>query len=103
MTRTGSFVLLFSVFLIAACALVYELVVGAVSSYLLGSTITQFSLVIGIFLSAMGLGSFLSKYSPEKAILLNNTIWSETAIAGHKVEAIPTAIFLLGLHPYHHC
>lgn len=43
-----------------------------------------------------GYRSFLSKYSPKKAILLNSTIWSETEIAEHTVEAIPTAVFLLG-------
>ncbi len=55
-------VLLGSVFLIAACGLVYELVAGAVSSYILGDAVTQFSLVIGVFLSSMGLGSYLAKY-----------------------------------------
>jgi len=33
--------------------------------------------------------------APQKAILLNKAIWSETEIAGHTVEAIPTAVFLL--------
>jgi spermidine synthase len=55
-------VLLGSVFVVAACGLVYELVAGAVSSYLLGDAVTQFSLVIGVFMSAMGLGSWLSRY-----------------------------------------
>lgn len=55
-------VLLGSVFLIAACGLVYELVAGAVSSYILGDAVTQFSLVIGVFLSSMGLGSYLAKF-----------------------------------------
>jgi len=55
-------VLLGSVFLIAACGLVYELVAGAVSSYVLGDAVTQFSFVIGVFLSAMGLGSYLAKF-----------------------------------------
>lgn len=32
------------------------------ASYLLGDSITQFSLVIGVYLSAMGLGSYLSKF-----------------------------------------
>ena len=39
--------------------------------------------------------SNISKYSPDKAILLNRTIWSETEIKGYTVEAIPTAVFLL--------
>lgn len=58
----GSAILLGSVFLVAVCSLVYELVAGAVASYLLGGSITQFSIVIGVFLSAMGLGSWLSQF-----------------------------------------
>lgn len=48
--------------MVAACGLVYELVAGALGSYLLGDAVTQFSLVIGVFLSAMGIGSWLSRY-----------------------------------------
>ncbi len=54
--------LLFSVFIIASCGLAYELVAGALSSYLLGDSVTQFSTVIGCYLFAMGVGSWLSKY-----------------------------------------
>ncbi|MGE5385313.1 MAG: polyamine aminopropyltransferase [Betaproteobacteria bacterium] len=54
--------LLFSVFVIASCGLAYELIAGALSSYLLGDSITQFSTVIGAYLFAMGIGSWLSKY-----------------------------------------
>jgi spermidine synthase len=54
--------LFLSVLLIAACGLVYELVAGTLSSYLLGDSVLQFSTVIGVYLSAMGLGSYLSKY-----------------------------------------
>lgn len=54
--------LLFSVFIIASCGLVYELVAGALSSYLLGDSVTQFSTVIGVYLFAMGGGSWMSKY-----------------------------------------
>jgi spermidine synthase len=49
-------------FVVATCGLVYELVAGAMGSYLLGDSVTQFSLVIGLYLSAMGLGSWLSKH-----------------------------------------
>ncbi len=64
--RTGTdassrIILLSSVFIVAACGLVYELIAGAVSSYLLGDAVTRFSLVIGVFLCAMGIGSYLSK------------------------------------------
>lgn len=54
--------LLLSAFVIATCGLIYELVAGAMASYLLGDSVTQFSLVIGTYLSAMGLGSYLSRY-----------------------------------------
>jgi len=54
--------LLATVFLVATCGLVYELLAGTLSTYLLGNSVTQFSLVIGIFLTAMGLGSFLSRF-----------------------------------------
>ncbi|MEQ1768064.1 MAG: hypothetical protein ABL859_11590, partial [Methylotenera sp.] len=52
--RTMRQALLFSVFIIASCGLVYELVAGALSSYLLGDSVTQFSTVIGVYLFAMG-------------------------------------------------
>jgi spermidine synthase len=54
--------LLASVLLIAACGLVYELVAGALASYLLGDSVTQFSTVIGTYLFAMGIGSGLSRF-----------------------------------------
>ncbi len=56
-----SFFLLVAVFVIATCGLVYELVAGALASYLLGDSVLQFSTVIGVYLCAMGVGSYLSK------------------------------------------
>ena len=54
--------LLFSVFIIASCGLAYELIAGALSSYLLGDSVMQFSTVIGAYLFAMGVGSWLSRF-----------------------------------------
>ena len=54
--------LLASVFVVAACGLVYELAAGTLASYLLGDSILQFSTVIGTYLFAMGVGSFLSRF-----------------------------------------
>jgi hypothetical protein len=54
--------LLFSVFIVASCGLAYELIAGALASYLLGDSVTQFSTVIGTYLFAMGIGSWLSRY-----------------------------------------
>jgi spermidine synthase len=47
---------------VATCGLIYELISATMASYLLGDSVTQFSLVIGVYLSAMGLGSWLSKF-----------------------------------------
>ncbi len=54
--------LLLSAFVIATCGLVYELIAGTAASYLLGDSVTQFSTVIGAYLFAMGIGSYLSKF-----------------------------------------
>jgi spermidine synthase len=54
--------LLASVFVIAACGLLYELAAGALASYLLGDSVLQFSTIIGTYLFAMGVGSWLSRY-----------------------------------------
>jgi len=41
---------------------VYELIAGTLASYLLGDSVFQFSTVIGSYLFAMGVGSWLSRY-----------------------------------------
>jgi spermidine synthase len=53
--------LLAATFLIAVAGLIYELIAATVSSYLLGDSVRQFSLVIGVFLFSMGLGAWASK------------------------------------------
>ena len=60
--------LLASVFVIAACGLVYELAAGALASYLLGDSVLQFSTVIGVYLFAMGLGSWLSRFVERQIV-----------------------------------
>ena len=57
-----SLLLFLSVALIAACGLIYELVAGTLASYLLGDSVFQFSTVIGSYLFAMGVGSYLSRF-----------------------------------------
>jgi spermidine synthase len=57
-----SIALFLSVLLIAACGLIYELIAGTLASYLLGDTVFQFSTVIGCYLFAMGIGSYLSRF-----------------------------------------
>ena len=47
------YALLISVFVIASCGLVYELIAGTLASYLLGDSVTYFSTIIGTYLFAM--------------------------------------------------
>ena len=61
-------VLFFSVVIIATCGLIYELIAGTVASYLLGDSVTQFSTIIGAYLFAMGIGSWISRYVKKNLI-----------------------------------
>ncbi len=54
--------LFITVLVIATCGLIYELIVGTLASYLLGDSITQFSTVIGVYLFALGIGAWLSRF-----------------------------------------
>lgn len=73
-----TYALLVSVFVIASCGLVYELIAGALASYLLGDSVTQFSTVIGSYLFSMGIGSYLSRYVGKG--LVGKFVWVELAI-----------------------
>lgn len=61
-TRQKTATLLFSIMIIATNGVIYELLIGGYSSYLLGDSITQFSLTIGLFMSSMGIGSWLTQF-----------------------------------------
>lgn len=66
--RPAEVALLASVFVVAACGLVYELAAGALASYLLGDSVLQFSTIIGAYLFAMGIGSWLSRYFERQLV-----------------------------------
>ncbi|MBP7521883.1 MAG: polyamine aminopropyltransferase, partial [Leptothrix sp. (in: Bacteria)] len=83
--------LLASVFLIAACGLVYELAAGALASYLLGDSVTQFSTVIGTYLFAMGVGSWLSRYLERQLVAHFLRIELLVGLVG---GLLPAALFL---------
>lgn len=59
--------LLGNVLMVAVCALVYELLCGTLASYLLGDAVLQFSLVLGTYLFAMGVGAWLSRSLEDRA------------------------------------
>ncbi|KMT23261.1 polyamine aminopropyltransferase [Clostridium cylindrosporum] len=54
--------LMLTTLIISGCSIIYEVLISAVSSFLVGDSIKQFSITIGLYMSAMGLGSYLSKH-----------------------------------------
>ncbi|HPP98604.1 MAG TPA: polyamine aminopropyltransferase, partial [Ottowia sp.] len=84
--------LLASVFVVAACGLLYELSAGAIASYVLGDSVLQFSTVIGSYLFAMGVGSWLSRYFERQLPAHFLRIELLIALAG---GLLPVALFLV--------
>ena len=78
-TGKQAFALLVSLLVVALCGIVYELIVGTISSYLLGNSVYQFSITIGLFMFSMGVGSYLTKHLSNNFI--ENFIAVESAIA----------------------
>jgi spermidine synthase len=90
--RPAEVALLASVFVVAACGLVYELAAGTLASYLLGDSILQFSTVIGTYLFAMGLGSYLSRFLERQLVAHFLRIELLVGLAG---GLMPAALFAL--------
>ncbi|MCX7680114.1 MAG: polyamine aminopropyltransferase [Spirochaetes bacterium] len=76
--KKGEKLLLFSVFVISLCGIVYELVLASLASYLLGNPVLQYSITIGFFMVAMGIGSYLSRFISRN--LLRAFIYIEAAL-----------------------
>ena len=62
MLRAPLSLLYLNVLVIATCGLIYELLAGTLASYVLGDSVTQFSTIIGAYLSAMGVGAWISGF-----------------------------------------
>ena len=83
--------LLVSVFVVAACGLLYELAAGALARYVLGDSVLQFSTVIGAYLFAMGVGSYLSRFVERQLPAHFLRIELLVALTG---GLLPAALFL---------
>jgi len=88
-----AFLLLFSVFVIATCGLVYELIAGTLASYLLGDSVTQFSTIIGTYMFAMGIGSWLSRYITKNLLATFIHIEILIGLVGGSAAALLFAVF----------
>jgi spermidine synthase len=80
------------VLVIATTALVYELSIAAMASYLLGDSVRQFSLVIGAYLSALGIGAYLSRFvEAELAIVFVDVELAAAIVGGVSVPCLLVA------------
>jgi spermidine synthase len=82
------FFLFLNVLIIAICGLVYELLAATVASYLLGDSVFQFSTVIGVYLFAMGVGSWLSRYVGDRVAWVFIEVELAVALLGGLASAI---------------
>lgn len=71
--------LMLTTLIISGCSMCYELIISAVSSYLLGNSMLQYSVTIGLYMSALGLGSYCSRFFNRK--LFNTFVNIEIMIA----------------------
>lgn len=68
LTKKDASILLFCVFVVGFCTIIYELLIGSVSSYFIGDSIKQFSITIGLTMTAMGIGTLISRFFNKNLI-----------------------------------
>ena len=60
--------LIFITIIVGMCSIIYELLISTTSSYFLGNSVKQFSLIIGFYMAFMGLGAYFSKVIQNRLI-----------------------------------
>ncbi|MEX2983350.1 polyamine aminopropyltransferase [Streptomyces sp. C36] len=78
----GRLLVLTTVFVCAACGLVYELELVALASYLIGDSVTQASVVLSVMVFAMGVGSLLAKRLRDRAAVGFAAVEAGLALTG---------------------
>ena len=96
LTKKQSVVMMVSVLVVALCGIVYELIIASVSSYLLGNSVYQFSMTIGFFMFAMGIGSYVSKWIHNELVSVFIGIEVAVAVIGGFCSSLLFLVF-----PYH--
>ena len=60
--------LIYAAFIAGLCSIIYELLIATTVSYFMGDSVKFFSLTIGLYMAAMGIGSYISKFITDKLI-----------------------------------
>lgn len=77
--RKQSGALVYCAFVAGLCSIVYELLIATTVSYFLGDSVTYFSVTIGLYMAAMGAGSYCSKFINKD--LISRFVKVEIALA----------------------
>ncbi|HZG73555.1 MAG TPA: polyamine aminopropyltransferase [Chondromyces sp.] len=64
--------------IVSICGIIFEVLFGALGSYILGDGVKQYTLTISLFLTGMGIGAFLSERITKN--LVTSFIWIEYGI-----------------------
>ncbi len=60
--------LIYAAFIAGLCSIIYELLIATTVSYFMGDSVKFFSLTIGLYMAAMGIGSYISKFITDKLL-----------------------------------
>lgn len=90
--------LVYSAFVAGLCSIVYELLIATTVSYFLGDSVTFFSVTIGLYMAAMGAGSYCSKYINNN--LISRFVKVEIALAMVGGLSIPLLYFSYSLEVF---
>lgn len=79
--------LLFFTILIAICGILYQLLIWTLASYLIWDSVTQFSFVIGFFMTGMWIWAYISRFLEKNAVknfliieLFLSFVWASSVI-----------------------
>jgi spermidine synthase len=79
-------------FIVAFCSIAYELILGQTLSAFLGNTVLRYSITVGIYLFAMGIGAMIAEGKFVKNFILN---FVKTEIALTLLGGFVVIIFFL--------
>lgn len=86
-----SITLIYAAFIAGLCSIIYELLIATTVSYFMGDSVKFFSLTIGLYMAAMGSGSYVSKYITDK--LLQRFVIAEILLGVIGGVSIPLLYF----------
>jgi spermidine synthase len=96
-----SWVLYFAMFIMGACGLAYEYTLSKVASDILGNSVRQWAIIIGVMMFFMGVGSDIQKYLSNKH-LVDKFIFFEIVIGLLGAFGPITLVYAYGAFPSHY-